>query len=81
MLRMFTKLSRVRKILILLFAACAVTIGGALYAVSNFDPCETVVHNSISSPDGSKSIVVFEKECGATVGFNTQASIAPAIFV
>jgi hypothetical protein len=43
-----------------------------------FGECKTVVRNSIPSPDGSKSIVIFGKECGATVGFNTQASIAPA---
>jgi hypothetical protein len=59
----------------------AMTAGGVLsmeYFMDGFGVCKTVVHNSIPSPDGHKSIVIFEKQCGATVGFNTQASIAPA---
>jgi hypothetical protein len=63
--------------LVLLFAACALSLGGVNYVIGAFDPCETVIRNSIPSPDGSNSIVVFGRECGATVGFNTQASIAP----
>ena len=62
-------------------AVCAVIAAGALYIesfVSGFGACKTVVRGSIPSPDGSKSLVIFGKECGATVGFNTQASIAPA---
>jgi hypothetical protein len=58
-----------------------VIAGGALsieYFMRGFGACKTIIHNSILSPDGRKSIVVFEKECGATVGFNTQVSIAPA---
>jgi hypothetical protein len=39
--------------------------------------CETVIRRSIPSPDGNKSIVLFGRECWATVGFNTQVSIAP----
>ena len=45
--------------------------------MSGFD-CETVVHSSKPSPNGKYAVVIFERECGATVGFNTQASIAPA---
>jgi hypothetical protein len=43
----------------------------------HFRSCQTVVRESIPSPDGSNSIIVFGRECGATVGFNTQVSIAP----
>jgi hypothetical protein len=63
------------------FAVCAVIAVVALgiaYFVIDFGACKTVVRSSVPSPDGNKSIVIFEKECGATVGFNTQASIAPA---
>jgi hypothetical protein len=69
-----------RWIVVGLGLACAVVVGGALYIdhlISAFGECKTVVRSSISSPDGKKSIVIFGKECGATVGFNTQASIAP----
>jgi len=47
------------------------------YFMNGFGACKTVVRSSIPSPDGTKSIVIFGKECGATVGLNTQASIAP----
>jgi len=53
------------------------TVGSALYLASAFDPCQTVMRKSIPSPDGSNSIVVFGREYGAMVGFNTQVSIAP----
>jgi hypothetical protein len=59
----------------------AVIAGGALsieYFMRGFGACKTMIHSSIPSPDGSKSIVIFEKGCGATVGFNTQVSIAPS---
>ncbi|HEX3993806.1 MAG TPA: hypothetical protein VHX39_21765, partial [Acetobacteraceae bacterium] len=65
---------------VIFVAVCAVTTGGVLYVfafMSGFGFCKTVVHRSIPSPDGNRSIVIFEKECGATVPFNTQASIAP----
>ena len=58
----------------------AAIAGGTLYfwhVASIFGECKTDVHRSIPSPDGKKSLVVFEKSCGATVGFNTQMSIAP----
>jgi len=58
-----------------------VIAGGALFVdsfMSGFGACKIVVPNSIPFPDGKKSLVIFRKECGATVGLNTQASIAPA---
>jgi hypothetical protein len=61
-------------------AVFVVIAGGALYVdhfTNRFRACNTAIRNSIASPDGKKAIVIFEKECGATVGFNTQASIAP----
>jgi len=75
------KRRRIWWIIIPVAAACAVIGGGAIYIayfMSGFGACETVIRSSIPSPDGSKSVVIFGKECGATVPFNTQASIAPA---
>jgi hypothetical protein len=43
-----------------------------------FGDCNAVVHRSILSPDGTKSLVIFRMECGATVPYSTQAIIAPA---
>ncbi len=67
-----------RRIIPLLSACAAMTVGGALYLASAWAPCQTIVRQSISSPHGSSSIVVFGRECGATVGFNTQVSIVPS---
>ena len=64
-----------------LVTVCAVIAGGALYieyVMSGFGACKTVVRSSMPSPNGDKSLVIFGKECGTAVGFNTQASIAPA---
>jgi hypothetical protein len=71
----------IRWIIIPVVVIGAAIAGGALsidYFTRGFGACKTIVHGSIPSPDASKSIIIFEKECGATVGFNTQVSIAPA---
>jgi hypothetical protein len=47
-------------------------------AVGGLNDCDVAVHKSIPAPDGKMSAVVFEKECGATVPFNTQVSVASA---
>jgi len=70
---------RIWWIIIPVVAACAVIAATALniaYFMDGFGACKTVVRSSMPSPDGTKSIVIFRKECGATVEFNTQASIA-----
>jgi len=40
--------------------------------------CENEVARSIASPSGKLKVVVFHRGCGATTGFNTQASILKA---
>lgn len=40
--------------------------------------CVNEVGEVLESPDGTKKIVVFSRNCGATTGFNTQASIVEA---
>lgn len=40
--------------------------------------CENEVARSIASPSGKLKIIVFHRGCGATTGFNTQASILNA---
>jgi hypothetical protein len=62
----------------------AAIVGGPLYLdlgypfMSAFGECATVIRGSTPSPDRSKVVVVFRRNCGATVPFNTQASMAPA---
>jgi hypothetical protein len=62
-------------------AILAVIGGGMLsvyYAVDRFGACTNAVLNTIASPDGSKVVVIFRKECNATVPYSVQASLAPA---
>ena len=37
--------------------------------------CENAFISESPSPDGARKIVVFERDCGATTGFSTQASL------
>ncbi len=55
----------------------AVASAAVLYLSFVFDPCEETVRSSTPSLDGKMLAVVFERECGATVPFNTQVSLAP----
>lgn len=40
-----------------------------------FDPCGNDVVAEFPSPDGTKKVVIFQRDCGATTGFSTQASL------
>lgn len=40
--------------------------------------CENDVSETSHSPSGKMKAVVFNRGCGATVGFNTQVSVLPA---
>lgn len=40
--------------------------------------CGNTVISELPSPDGTKKLVVFERNCGATTDFSTQVSIFPA---
>jgi hypothetical protein len=40
--------------------------------------CENEISQTVFSPSGKKYAVVFNRGCGATVGFNTQVSLLPA---
>lgn len=56
------------------FAYAALSLG----ALSGCGDCENEVAQTIPSPSGGLNAVVFHRECGATVGFNTQISIIPS---
>jgi len=40
-------------------------------------PCENEVLEEIPSPNGTLRAIVFQRECGATVGSNRQVSLLP----
>ena len=39
--------------------------------------CNNDLLETISSPSGGRKIVIFQRDCGATTGFSTQASLLP----
>src|SRR5689334_19293005 len=47
-------------------------------ALSGCDPCDNEISWTVVSPSGKLKAVVFNRNCGATTGFNTQVSIIPA---
>lgn len=40
--------------------------------------CENEISQTVVSPSGNMKAIVFNRGCGATVGFNTQVSLLPA---
>jgi hypothetical protein len=76
-----TKLVLQRRVVWWIAAVAAVIGGGVLsvaYTVSSFGACSNAVLQTIPSPDGSRVIVIFRKQCNATVPYSTQVSLAPA---
>ena len=45
--------------------------------LSGCDLCGNEVARTVLSPSGKMKAVVFNRNCGATTGFNTQVSILP----
>jgi len=51
---------------------------GLSIGLSGCDLCENEVSQTVISPSGKMKAVVFNRNCGATTGLNTQVSIIPA---
>jgi hypothetical protein len=58
--------------------AAAVLFSLALAGCAAVDGCVNTPLLTVSSPDGQRVAVAFERSCGATTGFSTQLSILPA---
>jgi len=54
-----------------------VALALAAAAVSSCDLCGNERLAEYPSPDGMANVVVFERDCGATTSFSTQASLVP----
>jgi hypothetical protein len=58
-----------------------VTLGVVTFAAIGWfwlfapDMCGNEIISEFPSPEGNKKVVVFQRDCGATTGFSTQASI------
>jgi hypothetical protein len=55
----------------------ALAFVAALYWLASFDICDTVIERQIPAPDNRYKLVIFKRDCGATVDFNTQVSLMP----
>ncbi len=54
----------------------AAALGALVYGfVGRSSLCGTHVHRRVPSPDASLEAVVFDMDCGAATGFNTQVAI------
>ncbi|HKW00131.1 MAG TPA: hypothetical protein VJN96_09910 [Vicinamibacterales bacterium] len=60
-----------------LFAACGLLILLLFALPSLVNPCGNEKLAEYPSPDGKLKVIVFERDCGATTSFSTQASIVP----
>ena len=54
---------------------CLAFIGCAKWLDVAFDMCGNDILRSVPSPDGKLTVVVFQRDCGATTGFSTQGSV------
>src|SRR5882757_3734258 len=70
--------SRLIRVAVIAVAVLGVTAVSALCLLSRAHwgfECENSLLGEYVSPDGTRKIVVFERSCGATTGFSTQASL------
>ena len=56
-----------------LLALAGIAIGGLWFLGAG--GCGNQVLSEVSSPDRNLKVVVFQRDCGATTGFSTQASL------
>lgn len=60
-----------------LFLVAAVAVGGSalMFRMAFPDMCGNEPVAEHPSPDGALKVIVFQRDCGATTGFSTQASL------
>jgi hypothetical protein len=56
-----------------LIALAGIAVGGVWFLGAN--GCGNEVLSETPSPDRNRKVVVFQRDCGATTGFSTQASL------
>lgn len=62
----------------LIIVVLALILTAGIYEIASFDICDTVIAQTLSAPGGTRKLIIFHRACGATVDFNTHASIIPA---
>lgn len=72
-----------KKVTLWMIGVVAVVFGGGMLIVAAVfgdafdDMCATTVIDQFASPSGKLKAVLFQIDCGATTGFNSQVSIVP----
>lgn len=66
-----------RRGIVILVGAAILAIALWFLTIDRMFECEVTHHAALPSPDRSKQAVVFDVDCGATTGFNTQVAIKP----
>jgi hypothetical protein len=65
-----------RRITVLTLLLLVVVVGTA--CVNLAGDCSNSIKREVLSPNGKMKAVIFGRDCGATVGFNTQVSVLPS---
>lgn len=50
-------------------------VASLLMSSLSLDMCENEVIKEVVSPDGKRKVLLFQRDCGATTDFSTQASV------
>src|SRR5262245_53721821 len=67
-----------RAVLLIVAVISFVVVLAAVGFFAFRDPCINHAIEEFRSPAGRQKVVIFERSCGATSGFSTQASLLPA---
>lgn len=66
-----------RRFVVIIVGVATLAIVTWFFMVDSMFECEVTQHAALPSPDRSKQAVMFDVDCGATTGFNTQVAISP----
>ncbi|WP_434615285.1 DUF5412 family protein [Azospirillum sp. B2RO_4] len=77
------KKSQIKKIILIaagvfIFVPILIYATFFIYIAFFFDMCRVDNFGETPSPDGKVAVVIYSVDCGATTGFNTRATLAPA---
>jgi hypothetical protein len=69
-----------RRVLIMAGVVLLLAAGSVYLFVSRWDfwGCENELAQAVDSPDGTLKAVIFQRDCGATTGYNRQVAILKA---
>jgi hypothetical protein len=66
-----------RVVLVVVIVMISIVVATIGLFLAFWDPCGNQAFEEFRSPAGRWKVIVFERDCGATTGFSTQASLLP----